>query len=139
MTLEKLIEEIKARLQGNDSPVYWLGGPPGCGKSAIAQRIAELSDQREGLRLAASFFIPRLQGRDQILPVRISARRRHTFGKSTFGEDGSISNGGYVSRAHNAGRTRADWKLRQLRRYIQGTVQLREEHCWQDLAKFQAF
>ena len=44
-------------VHGSKSPVYWLKGVAGCGKSTIAQTFAERSAARK--QLVASFFCSR--------------------------------------------------------------------------------
>ncbi|TEB29431.1 hypothetical protein FA13DRAFT_1815212 [Coprinellus micaceus] len=75
-TREKIIQQIKAwadsgiLLKGVPSHVLWLYGYVGCGKSAIAQTIADKFDKKR--RLAASFFFFRGMG-DRSRGARFSA------------------------------------------------------------------
>lgn len=64
--LANMIQWIDERVLRNDSKrIFWLYGPAGAGKSAIAQTISEKFAQR--LQLAASFFFARGQGRRGIV------------------------------------------------------------------------
>ena len=57
-TRKEVLEDIEAwEVDEVDWFVYWLRGPAGCGKSTIAQTIAERSAKKG--RLGASFFCSR--------------------------------------------------------------------------------
>jgi hypothetical protein len=56
-TRKELIANIQQWAQGTGSPVCWLNGPAGSGKSAVSQTIAEWCVHKN--RLAASFFFLR--------------------------------------------------------------------------------
>ena len=63
-TREQLIATIKAWLaekQGEGSPVFWLNGIAGIGKSTVARTIAEFAEDQK--MLGASFFFSRTEGR----------------------------------------------------------------------------
>ncbi|TEB32560.1 hypothetical protein FA13DRAFT_1604364, partial [Coprinellus micaceus] len=53
-TRKIVLEKITAWVEDATQHVLWLCGPVGCGKSAIAQTVAEELDRQA--RLAASFF-----------------------------------------------------------------------------------
>ena len=60
-TREQLIETIVRWIDKDEGrPICWLNGPPGFGKSAVSQTMAELCDARH--KLAASFFFLRGAG-----------------------------------------------------------------------------
>ena len=56
-TRRDVLFQIRSWLDDKDNPVFWLNGPAGTGKSAIAQTVAEMSF--EDGRLGASFFCSR--------------------------------------------------------------------------------
>jgi uridine kinase len=58
-TREQLLRIISTWLEEEDNrfPICWLSGPPGSGKSAVSQTVAELWDSSN--KLAASFFFQR--------------------------------------------------------------------------------
>ena len=59
-----MLEEIKSWLaekQGEGSPIFWLNGIAGIGKSTVARTIAEFAETQQ--ILGASFFFSRTEGR----------------------------------------------------------------------------